>query len=177
MKKKLVLSVFTGVALLSLAGCSGDSSKKKETTKTSEKVEQTSSSKKETKTSSTKEAQQTNQSSDDDFDLMIEAAQSQISNIKEQAGSTYKDITIEKGEGHTVVYNYTFAQDPGEGFDMEALKPTLVKAMKPAIDGSKGMFPDIKLSVNYLKPDGSTLAHYDITQEDTDKVESESTQQ
>ena len=72
------------------------------------------------------------------FDLMIEAAQSQIPQLKQQFGDTYSDITITRGEGDTIVYTYTYAQNP-----------------TVAIDATKGIVPDVKIQIIYLKPDKS----------------------
>ncbi|PCS07214.1 hypothetical protein RU87_GL001267 [Lactococcus plantarum] len=101
---------------------------------------------------------------------MISAAQSQTEQIKKQSGGTYSDIAVEKGDNHTIIYKYTYAKDPGIEIDATALKPTLVKGMKPVIDGIKAMVPDVKIRVIYLKPDKTELANILITQSDTDAV-------
>ena len=66
-------------------------------------------------------------------------------------------MTITRGEGDTIVYTYTYAQDPGVAIDAAALKPTLVKGLKPVIDSTKGIFPDVKIQIIYLKPDNNDL--------------------
>lgn len=57
--------------------------------------------------------------------------------------------------------------------DSEALKPVMVKAMKPIMDSVKGMLPDAKIQVIYLKPDQTELGNILITQEDTDAIQDE----
>lgn len=165
MKKKIFLSLFGVIFISSLTACSTETKEATATSKSSSSVEQkvsTESSEKETivKTDKTSE-----------FSLMVESAQSQIPQIKAQAGSAYKDISIEEGKNYTVIYNYTYAEKPEISIDADALRPTMVKSMKPTIDGIKGLFPEIKIEVNYLDPDGTNLASFTITSEDTDKVE------
>ena len=58
--------------------------------------------------------------------------------MKQQFGSIYSDITITRGEGDTIVYTYTYAQNP-----------------TVAIDATKGIVPDVKIQIIYLKPDKS----------------------
>lgn len=113
----------------------------------------------------------------DMFSLMVEAAQSQLPTIKEQLGAMYKDMTITEGDNHTIIYTYTFAQDPGVNVDMEALKPTLAKELKPVIDGTKVMFPDIKVKAILLKPDGTEIGNMTITTDDIDALSDSSTAQ
>lgn len=114
--------------------------------------------------SSTKET--SNSTEEDMFGLMIEAAQSQIPAAKEQLGEMYKNMTITEGKDHTIVYTYTFSQKPDVAIDTEALKPTLVKGMKPVIDSAKGMFSDVKVQAIYLNPDGTEIGNIVITQDD-----------
>lgn len=105
--------------------------------------------------------------------LMIEAAQSQIPSLKEQYEGMYSDISITEGEDSTIVYTYTFAQAPAAAIDTEALKPTLVKGLKPIIDGAKIVVPDVKIQVIFLNPDKSEVINFVITQADTDSIESD----
>lgn len=107
------------------------------------------------------------------FKLMIEAAQSQVPSLKQQYEGMYSDISITEGKDNTVVYTYTFTQKPAADVDVDALKPTLVKGLKPIIDGAKVAVPDIKMQVIYLDPDQQEVANFIITQEDTDKIESD----
>lgn len=101
------------------------------------------------------------------FNRMIEAAQSQLPAMKEQYGETYQDMTITAGVDHTVVYTCTVSQQAASRVDLEALKPTLIKGMKPVMDSAKSVIPDIKIQVIYLNPDGSEIGNFTITQEDT----------
>lgn len=103
--------------------------------------------------------------------LMIEAAQSQIPSLKEQYEGMYSDITITEGKDSTIIYTYTFAETPAANIDAEALKPTLVKGLKPIIDSTKVVIPDVKIQVIFLNPDKSEVLNFIITQEDTDKIE------
>lgn len=105
------------------------------------------------------------------FDLMIEAAQSQIPAMKKQYGDIYQDMTITAGPDHTVVYTCTISQQADAGVDLEAMKPTLIKGMKPVMDSAKTVVPDIKIQVIYLNPDGSEIGNFIITQEDTDALD------
>ncbi|EOH96088.1 hypothetical protein UAW_01945 [Enterococcus haemoperoxidus ATCC BAA-382] len=105
--------------------------------------------------------------------LMIEAAQSQIPSLKKQYEGMYSDISITEGEDSTIVYTYTFAQEPVANIDTEALKPTLVKGLKPVIDGAKTVVPDVKIQVIFLNPDKSEVINFVITQADTDSIESD----
>ncbi|OJG78996.1 hypothetical protein RV10_GL001119 [Enterococcus pallens] len=183
MKKKMVCVLFAMVTILSLTACAGNPRRASRPARTteetssmvSETTEETSSS--ELLESSSSELPETGTTSSfgnsSNFSLMVEAAQSQVPSLMEQVGGMYSNITITEGENTTIVYTYTFAQDPGVEVDSEALKPTMVKGMKPVIDGMKGMFPDIKLQVLYLKPDGSELANFVITPEDTNQLPDE----
>ncbi|MTD41473.1 hypothetical protein GIX45_23200 [Erwinia sp. CPCC 100877] len=105
--------------------------------------------------------------------LMIEGAQSQIPKLKEQYGNMYSDIAVSEGENSTVVYKYTFSEAPDVDVDVEAFKPTLVKGIKPMIDASKTVVPDIKVQFLYLNPDGSEVMNFVITQADTDQVQAD----
>jgi hypothetical protein len=83
-------------------------------------------------------------------------------------GEVYSDITITAGENHTIVYTYTSREHLGYDMDMEALKPVLIKGMKPVMESVKGMFPDAKIQVIYLAPDQTEIGNITITQEDID---------
>ncbi|WP_086314762.1 hypothetical protein A5821_002377 [Enterococcus sp. 7F3_DIV0205] len=107
------------------------------------------------------------------FKLMIEGAQSQVPSLKKQYEGMYSDISITEGEDSTIVYTYTFAQAPAAEVDVEALKPTLIKGLKPVIDGAKIVIPDVKIQVIFLNPDKTELINFVITQEDTDSIESD----
>lgn len=172
MKKQIVILLSVVTLLTGLSACSKsttDSStdKKAETVKKSSKSEETKDSSEEKKVSS--ENKDTS-SKFDNFDLMIEAAQSQTTALKQQFGEMFSDISITKGEGHTIVYTYIFSTDPGYQIDVEALKPALVKAMKPTIDATKAIFPDVKIQVIYISPDLTEFANVTITQADTDSI-------
>ncbi|MGX2947100.1 hypothetical protein [Enterococcus alishanensis] len=160
--------IFLGiVTLLSLTACSNKETSLSSSS-TSTIISEKNSKSSDVTTSSTTAF--TESSSSDYLSLMIEAAQSQLPSLKAQAGDSVADITIEEGPDSTVIYNYTFAQAPGVAIDSEAMKPTLVKAMKPTLDSLKGFVPDAKIEVNYLNPDGSRVASFTITQEDTAQV-------
>ncbi|MGG5317869.1 hypothetical protein IGI49_002608 [Enterococcus sp. AZ071] len=182
MKKKMVCIFFATVTMLSLTACTGNprrASRPKPTEETSstvvESTKETSSS--ELLESSSSELPETGTTSSfgnsSNFSLMVEAAQSQVPSLMQQVGGMYSDIAISEGENSTLIYTYTFAQDPGVEVDGEALKPTMVKGLKPVIDGMKGMFPDVKVQVIYLRPDGSELVNFVITQEDTNQLADE----
>jgi hypothetical protein len=183
MKKKLwvVLAIFAlsvGLSACSSKSETTDSSNKKaesvkeKSTNRKDRKEKRSSASKSKRSDTPPSSSSTSASSTDSdmFDLMIEAAQSQIESQKKQFGDLYSDITITKGEGHTIVYAYTFNINPVGDIDGAALKPTLVKGMKPIINSTKGLFPDVKIQVIYLRADKSELANITITQEDTDSV-------
>ncbi|EOH75732.1 hypothetical protein [Enterococcus malodoratus] len=177
MKKKIGLFVFGVLVCTSLAGCKGGGGSaaapevsSKESSSEVKKVKEESSS------SETKESEELPKTGEGDsfyFDLMIEAAQSQLPSVKEQMGDMYSDITITGGEGHTIVYTYTFTNDPGLDMDVEALKPVMVKGMKPVLDSVKGTIPDAKVQIIYLRPDQSELGNMIITQEDIDMIPEE----
>lgn len=178
MKKKIFITLFSMITVLSLTACSNESKTDSSGSKSAESTEQTSTTKSlEKETSSienieaSSEVTKSEMGNDSNFSLMIEAAQSQIPMIKEQAGDLYKDITIEEGKDNTIVYNYQFAQNPATKIDVDAMKPTVVKGMKPTMDQIANVFPDAKIQINYLKPDGTELASFTITQEDTNKIE------
>lgn len=170
MKKKLLTTLLASMTLMSLAACSSKSPSATSKSSSSESSQQASSSE---VPESTKESSSSKTSDSKNFSLMIEAAQSQVPSLKEQNAAMYSDIAITEGEDSTVIYTYTFAQASEVVPDVEALKPTMVKAMKPVIDGMKGLFPDVKIQVTYLNPDKSELMDFIITQEDTDKIEAD----
>lgn len=176
MKKKLFIILSATVLLVALSGCGNKDTAKSSTSKSSVSTEKKSESKKsESKaaesTESKKATNTNNANTGDQFDTMIDSAKSQIEQVKKQSNGMYSDIAVEKGENHTIIYKYTYAKDPGIDVDAAALKPVLVKGMKPVIDGIKTMFPDVKIQVIYLKPDKSELANITITQADTDAVQ------
>lgn len=180
MKKQIVILLSVVTLLTGLSACSSkpttDSStdKKSETVKKSAKSEETKDSSEEKKSSSEEKKasseQQASSSQSDNFDLMIEGAQSQTATLKQQFGDMFSDISITKGEGHTIVYTYTYAKDPGINIDAAALKPTLVKGLKPVLDSIKTFAPDAQIQVIYLKPDHTELVNITITQADTDNI-------
>lgn len=171
MKKHLLTLFSVATLLVILSACSGSSPSKTEASKKSDTVSKTSKSEEKKPSSEVKaSSKQPATASTDQFDLMIEAAQSQVPQLKEQFGATFSDLSIIKGEGHTIVYTYTYAQDPGITVDAAALKPTLVKGLKPTLDGVKAIASDAQIQVIYLKPDKSELANIMITQADTDAV-------
>ncbi|OTN87620.1 hypothetical protein A5819_000066 [Enterococcus sp. 7E2_DIV0204] len=149
------------VGMFTLVGCG------KEDTAT--KISKESSSESSLIENSTQET--SNSTEEDMFGLMIEAARSQIPAAKEQFGDMYKDMTITEGKDHTIVYTYTFSQKPIVPIDTEALKPTLVKGMKPVINSAKGMFSDVKIQAIYLNPDGTEIGNIIITQDDINALE------
>lgn len=161
MKNKLFIFLSTATLLIGLSACGNQSASKTEASKKSDTV------KSEEKKASSK---QSATASTDQFDLMIEAAQSQVPQLKQQFGTTFSDISITKGEGHTIIYTYTYAQEPGITVDATALKPTLAKGLKPTLDSIKPIASDAQIQVIYLKPDKSELANIMITQADTDAV-------
>lgn len=180
MKRKIFITLVSMITVLSLTACSNESKTDSSRSKSAESTERTSTTKSSEKTKETSsiknteissEAAKSKMGNDPNFSLMIEAAQSQIPMIKEQAGNLYKDIVIEEGKDNTIVYNYQFAQNPATKIDADAMKPTVVKGMKPTMDQVKSIFPDAKIQINYLNPDGTEIASFTITQEDTNKIE------
>ncbi|MBS7578194.1 MULTISPECIES: hypothetical protein [unclassified Enterococcus] len=166
MKKAKI--IFLGlIAMIGLSACSSKTATKPSSTEATKISEKSSSSTKAT-TSSTQAS--TEDTSSSYLTLMIEAAQSQIPMLKAQIGDSIADIAIEEGPDNTVIYNYTLAQASDIAIDAEAMKPTLVKAMKPTLESLKGFVPDVKLEVNYLNPDGTNIASFTITQDDTAQV-------
>ena len=47
---------------------------------------------------------------------------------------------------------------------------TQEEGLKPVIDSTKGIFPDVKIQIIYLKPDKTELVNLMITQEDTNAI-------
>lgn len=171
MKKKGFTLLLTALTMMTLGACSSDtepssSSDSKEANSVSSTVEASV----ETEASTNMEAT-TELGNSKTFEIMIEAAESQMPALKAQTGEMYSDIKISEGKDSTIIYTYTFAQQAEVAVDQEALKPTMVKAMKPTIDGAKGLIPNIKIQVIYLNPDASEIANMTITQEDTDQIE------
>jgi len=176
MKKKMFEVMFIGFAFISLAACSNnrfESSPKPAEKASSSEVKELLEESTSSETKAVTEASDTEQGNSKFFDLMIEAAQSQIPAMKEQMGTMYSDMTITAGPDYTVIYTLTYLEDPGVQMDSEALKPVMVKAMKPIMDSVKGMLPDAKIQVIYLKPDQTELGNILITQEDTDAIQDE----
>lgn len=182
MKKKYVTLMLSTLLVITLGACSNgaknsDSPKKEESSASSTKKEEKKTSKKseskpEAKPEPKPESEtKTDLGNSEMFQLSIEAAQSQIPAIKEQAGDVYSDIKIEEGKDSTIIYIYTFSQNPAVAIDQEALRPSLIKGLKPTIDGAKGLFPDVKIQVIYLSPEGTELVNQMITQEDTANVQ------
>ncbi|GAX48195.1 hypothetical protein [Pseudolactococcus reticulitermitis] len=174
MKKQIAILLSATALLTGLAACSSKPSTDSSADKKTETVKKSSKSEEKKASSEAKDTSKTSSSdksaSSDNFDLMIEGAQSQTDTLKKQFGDMFSDITITKGDGHTLVYTYTYAKDPGVTVDAEALKPTLVKGMKPVLNTLKAIAPDAKIQVIYLKPDHTELANITITQEDTDNI-------
>lgn len=166
-----VVCLFMGVLILS--GCG----QKTTSSSSSSSITNTSSSQKERSESSTNESIEKTSDSESgnskQFKLMIEGAQSQVPTLKKQYEGMYSDISITEGEDSTIVYTYTFAQEPAAEVDAAALKPTLVKGLKPVIDGAKIVIPDVKIQVIFLSPDKSEVLNFIITQDDTDNIESD----
>ncbi|MCB5953991.1 hypothetical protein [Enterococcus sp. CWB-B31] len=173
MKKKIIGVLFGALVLTGLSACSGNpstqASSNNESSVSSESTEQLAES-----SSSSSSSSESKTSDYDLFSLMIESAQSQIPSLKEQLGEQFGEITIEEGADHTVIYNYTFAQEQPFEIDAEAMKPTLVKALKPVFDGIVAVIPDVQIEINYMNPDDSVLATFNITQEDIDQLEDSS---
>ncbi|MBO0451187.1 hypothetical protein [Candidatus Enterococcus murrayae] len=173
MKKKVFNIMFLGVALTSLSACSNgnsDSSAKSENQNSVVKVEESSS-------SELKEIEDSSKASEANskyFDLMIEAAQSQLPVLKEQMGDMYSDITITSGAEHTIIYTYTLSENPVVDLDMEALKPVLIKGIKSVNDPIKNIIPDAKFQMIYLRPDKTELGNMVITQEDIEAIQVDS---
>ena len=178
MKKKRLIALFSTLIFISLAGCGSETKwvhlQSKESTEQSS-IESTSEEKMESssseRTESSKDMPTSEMENDANFSLMIEASQSQIPMLKEQGGDLYKNISIEEGKDSTIIYNYQFSQAPATKVDVDALKPTMIKGMKPVLDQMKGLFPEIKIQVNYLNPDGSEVVSFTITQEEIDQLD------
>lgn len=179
MKKKVGLLLMGMLLLTSVAACKDDDSAAAPEPTKSTVTAQSSKTEKEQETSASsaskesselpKTAESTTASGKNEsyyFDLMIEAAQSQLPALKEQMGDMYTDITITGGENHTIIYTYTAKEHLGYEMDTAALKPVLVKGLAPVLDSVKGMFPDAKIQVIYLAPDQSEIGNITITQED-----------
>ena len=171
MKKQIVILLSAIALLTGLSACSSKPATDSTTDKKVETVKKSAKSEEKKASSEVKESsEQSSSETSDNFDLMIEAAQSQTGSLKQQFGDMFSDITITKGEGHTIVYTYTYTKDPGITVDAEALKPTLVKGLKPVLDSVKTLAPDAQIQVIYLKPDLTELANITITQEDTNNI-------
>ncbi|QIW50621.1 hypothetical protein [Pseudolactococcus raffinolactis] len=171
MKKQIAILLSATALLTGLSACSSKPSTDSSTDKKTETVKKSSKSEEKKASSEVKKSsKQSSSEKTDNFDLMIEAAQSQTATLKQQFGDMFSDITITKGEGHTIVYTYTYTKDPGIDIDAAALKPTLVKGLKPTMDSVKAIVHDAKIQVIYQRPDHSELANITITQEDTDSI-------
>ncbi|EOH95914.1 hypothetical protein UAY_03340 [Enterococcus moraviensis ATCC BAA-383] len=174
--KKLKMGIVCfvmGAIVLSGCGKAADTSASKDSSSQVESSE--SSTKESTKKSTEKSTEQSTEKKSGNsstFSLMIEGAQSQIPSLKEQYAGMYSDISITEGEDSTIVYTYVFAEAPEANIDAEALKPTLVKGLKPVMDTAKVAIPDIKIQVIFLNPDQSEVINFLITQDDTDNVDS-----
>ena len=108
MKKQIAILLSATALLTGLSACSSKPSTDSSTDKKTETVKKSSKSEEKKASSEVKKSsKQSSSEKTDNFDLMIEAAQSQIENLKQQFAGTYSDITITKGEGHTIVYTYT----------------------------------------------------------------------
>lgn len=179
MKKKILKVIAVGFVLTSLAACSKDNaasptktSKKESSSEKTELVEKSSTDSSELIL--TEETTSSEEGNSKLFEFMIEAAQSQLPAMKEQLGGAYSNIDIAAGENHTVIYRYTLTDDPGFEMDSEALKPVMVEAMKPVMDSVKGLVPDAKIQVIYLRPDQTEVGNILITQEDIDAIQADS---
>ena len=179
MKKKILKVIVVGIAFVSLTACSkNDSAEPSETLKretsseTTELIEKSSTSSSEVIL--TEESENSEEGNSKLFEFMIEAAQSQLPAMKEQLGAAYSNIEIAAGENHTIIYRYTLPEDPGFEMDSASLKPVMVEAMKPIMDSIKGMVPDAKIQVIYLRPDQTEVGNILITQEDTDAIQGDS---
>ena len=84
------------------------------------------------------------------FTLKIEASQSQISILKELGSDLYEDVSIEEGKDSTIIYNDQFSQVPAMKVDVDTLRPTMTKGMETVLDQMEGLFPKIKIQVNYF---------------------------
>ncbi|MBO0470518.1 hypothetical protein JZO66_08165 [Enterococcus sp. DIV0242_7C1] len=174
MKKMKLGLVFVVMGMLFISGCGNTSNKSAssdtKTSSSSQKESSESSTGEKLESSSSESLEKTDESGNSKtFKLMIEGAQSQVPNLKKQYEGMYSDISITEGEDSTIVYTYTFAEQS----DAEALKPTLVKGLKPVIDGAKAIIPDVKIRAIFLNPDGSEVLNLLITQEDTDSITTE----
>lgn len=96
MKKKMFEVMFIGFAFISLAACSNnrsESSPKPAERASSSEVKELFEESTSSETKAVTEASDTEQGNSKFFDLMIEAAQSQIPAMKEQMGTMYSDMT------------------------------------------------------------------------------------
>lgn len=174
--KKLTVLLCSGLMVMNLAACSNNDSKKDSSSKETKKTEQVAhkKTKKETKKKtavSTEKKSKTDLGNSEEFSMIVKGAQSQLPSLKEKLGSIYKDLSIEEGKDSTMICKYTFAKAVNQEIDAEGLKSTLVGQFKTMMDGAKEMVPDLKIEIHYLNPDGSDVASFTITPEDTDKVE------
>lgn len=156
--KKIILVSVASFALLTISGCSKNDVKenKTESTVISSSI----------KDSSTEEVE----GNSSEFKAMVKLAQTQVDSLKEQMADMYSDIAIEEGEDHTIVYKYTFLEEQ-EKLDVEAMRTSLIEAMKPTMDTNKTAFPGLKFQYIYMNPDGKELGNIIITEKDTDAIE------
>ncbi|GGC76524.1 hypothetical protein [Enterococcus wangshanyuanii] len=176
MKKMKLGLVFVVMGMLFISGCGNTSTKSasSDASSSSQKESSETSTSEVLESSSSESLEKTDESGNSKtFKLLIEGAQSQVPNLKKQYEGMYSDISITEGEDSTIVYTYTFAEQSVAEVDAEALKPTLVKGLKPVIDGAKSIIPDVKIRAIFLNPDGSEVLNLLITQEDTDSVTTE----
>jgi sortase (surface protein transpeptidase) len=177
MKKSIMETIFFIMGALILSGCSKPNDnatvKSEASTQQSAKKSSESSQQANSEASTSERPKEPKISKSRAFKLMIEADQSQIPKLKEQYVKVYSDISIFEGESNIVIYKYTFNEAPAVEVDAEALKPTLVKSLKPTVDTAKVMISDIKIQVIYLKPYGSKTMNFVITRDDIDQVQLE----
>lgn len=166
MNKKIWFISLMSLSLLTLTACSSTDSNTKG-----------SSSSKEVKTAQSSTMKSSDSGISNSLQLAVKAAQSQIPTLKEQYGSVYSDIKITAEKPETLVYTYTFAEEPQSKIDGEALKPVLAEGLKTTVNTLKPSIPSIQVKVIYLGPDKKELVNVVITQEDIDKISSQSSEE
>ncbi|MCI1987314.1 MAG: hypothetical protein LKJ69_06875 [Lactobacillus sp.] len=176
--KKALLTLLGLTTLLSLAACSG--------TAVTDANMATSSSALDAKASSIKAAKESSIAAADEaakassklakiesnlpFPRLVKQAQASLPALKAQASETYSDITIEKGEGDSLIYNFTYATKPTTAIDTTGLKAALIKESKKAFGDIWMLCPDTKVQANYLNPDKSVAATVTITKAEVDEA-------
>ncbi|MDO1605223.1 hypothetical protein Q2T76_04030 [Lactobacillus sp. YT155] len=163
MKKKIIGGLLAVLTVTALVGCTPkDSSKDSKKDDTSSKV-----SKK--KKTADKKKKDEGYSRQEQIDLIVSVAQTQVASIKKQQSDTYSDISI-TSKKDTIVYTYVLKEQT-PAIDSAALKPTLVKQVNSLFETMTETIPGLKMQFLFLNPDKSEVANITVTEDDLKQAE------